>query len=93
MFYQALQIGLFTSDRSFIITNLDAHTINLEPYQFTEAEIIMFRVINPSVPYQEYENIRDVLEKEKQKCEDFNNCTPEDFEGKFFSLITAASSY
>lgn len=85
-------MGLFSKDRSFIITNLDAHTINLEPYQYSEAEVKLFRVINQEVPYQEYVNIRDVLDKEKQKCEDFNNCTPEDIEGKNILELQTSSA-
>lgn len=75
-------MGLFTPERSIIITNLDAHTINLEPFQYTGAEIILFRITNPDVPFQEYKNIEDVLAEERDKCEDYNNCTPEEIEGE-----------
>lgn len=36
---QAQQVGIFTEDRSFIFTNLDLHTLDLEPYQYTGANI------------------------------------------------------
>lgn len=36
---QAQQVGLFAEERNFIFTNLDLHTLNLEPYQYTGANI------------------------------------------------------
>lgn len=78
---QALQVGLLTPDRNIIITNLDAQAIDLEPFQYTGANITLFRIINPDQPIQEFKNIEDVLDDEKRKCDDFNNCTPEDIEG------------
>lgn len=36
---QAQQIGLITKIYSYIVTNLDFHTINLEPYKYSEAKI------------------------------------------------------
>lgn len=36
---QAQQVGIFTEERNFIFTNLDLHTLNLEPYQYTGANI------------------------------------------------------
>lgn len=35
----AQQVGIFTEERNFIFTNLDLHTLNLEPYQYTGANI------------------------------------------------------
>lgn len=78
---QALQVGLLTPDRNIIITNLDAQTINLVPFQYTGANITLFRIINPDQPIQEFKNIEDVLEDKKTKCVEYNDCTPEDFEG------------
>lgn len=74
-------MGLFTPERSIIITNLDAQTINLEPFQYTGAEIILFRITNPNIPFQEYKNIDEVLANERNNCEDYNNCSPEEIEG------------
>lgn len=36
---QAQQVGIFSEDRNFIFTNLDLHTLNLEPYQYTGSNI------------------------------------------------------
>lgn len=36
---QALQIGLMVRENSYIITNLDLQTINLEPYKYSETNI------------------------------------------------------
>lgn len=81
LFSQALQVGLFTPDRSFIITNLDAQTIDLERFRYTQANITLFRVLDREFPIQEFKNIDEVLDKERQKCENFRICTPEEIEG------------
>ncbi|XP_022900361.2 glutamate receptor ionotropic, kainate 2-like [Onthophagus taurus] len=44
---QAQQIGLITKTYSFIITNLDFHTIDLEPFKYSEAKITGVRMLNP----------------------------------------------
>jgi glutamate receptor, ionotropic, invertebrate len=44
---QAQQVGLFTENHQFIITSLDLHTIDLEPYQHSGANITGFRLIRP----------------------------------------------
>lgn len=77
-----MQVGLFTPERSFIISNLDAQTIDLERYQYTQANITLFRIINPDIQIQLFKNIENLLEDEKQKCENVNPCTPEEIEGK-----------
>lgn len=43
---QAMQVGLMTKHYRWIITNLDAHSINLEPYQYSGANITTFRLLN-----------------------------------------------
>lgn len=47
---QALQVGLLTEQHQFIITSLDLHTIDLEPYQHSGANITGFRLISPENP-------------------------------------------
>ncbi|KAJ4452356.1 hypothetical protein ANN_03889, partial [Periplaneta americana] len=44
---QAQQIGLMTSDQSYIITCLDLHTIDLEPYQHGGTNITGLRMVDP----------------------------------------------
>lgn len=73
-------MGLITSERHFIITNLDAQTIDLTPFQYAEAKITIFRIVQPMEPYQELDAIRNALENAKVECE--NYCTPEDIEGE-----------
>lgn len=70
-------MGLFTADRSFIITNLDAPSIDLTPYQYTEANIVLFRIVQPEEPYPELEGIREALENAKDECQ---YCTPEEIQ-------------
>lgn len=43
---QAMQVGLMTKNYRWIITNLDAHSINLEPYQYSGANITTFRILD-----------------------------------------------
>lgn len=43
---QAMQVGLMTKHYRWIITNLDAHSINLEPYQYSGANITTFRLLD-----------------------------------------------
>lgn len=35
----AQQVGLMTSEYHYLITNLDLHTIDLSPYQYSETKI------------------------------------------------------
>lgn len=48
---QAQQVGLMTDEHQFIITSLDMHTIDLEPYQYSGANITGFRMVSPDDPY------------------------------------------
>lgn len=79
-------MGLFTRDRNFIITNLDSQTIDLRPYQFTQANITLFRIINrDEAQRQEFENIDNMLAGERQNCEDkpdLPDCSEQDLFGK-----------
>ncbi|XP_060524732.1 glutamate receptor ionotropic, kainate 2-like [Cylas formicarius] len=43
---QCQQIGLITSDYNYLITNLDAHTKELSPFQYSETNITGIRIIN-----------------------------------------------
>lgn len=77
-------MGLFTPDRSFIITNLDAQTINMEKYQYTKANITLFRLIDFDAPAKSTEiySIRRMLEQIVARCQDGRiPCTPEETEG------------
>ncbi|KAJ8921823.1 hypothetical protein NQ315_008455 [Exocentrus adspersus] len=44
---QAQQVGLMTNKQHYIITNLDLHTIDLVPYQYSETNITGMRFIDP----------------------------------------------
>lgn len=48
---QAQQVGLMTDEHQFIITSLDMHTIDLEPFQYSGANITGFRMVTPDAPY------------------------------------------
>lgn len=79
-----------TSNRKFIITNLDAPTIDLTPFQYTEAEITLFGIVQKEIPNcppkgtskTKYEEIRDVLKRKKVECERYRECTQDDINGK-----------
>lgn len=45
---QAQQVGLMTDQHQFIITSLDMHTIDLEPFQYSGTNITGFRLISPT---------------------------------------------
>lgn len=47
VFKQAQQVGLLTDEHQFIITSLDMHTIDLEPFQHGGTTIIGVRMISP----------------------------------------------
>jgi glutamate receptor, ionotropic, invertebrate len=47
---QAQQVGLLTEDHQFIITCLDMHTIDLEPFQHSGANITGVRMVAPDDP-------------------------------------------
>ncbi|XP_037036365.1 glutamate receptor ionotropic, kainate 3-like isoform X2 [Bradysia coprophila] len=47
---QAQQVGLMTENHQFIITTMDMHTIDLEPYQFSGTNITAIRLVNPASP-------------------------------------------
>lgn len=55
---QAQQVGLLIEKYEFIITNLDAHTIDLEPFQYSDASITLVRMIDTTsailTEYAEY---------------------------------------
>ncbi|KAF2905279.1 hypothetical protein ILUMI_00899 [Ignelater luminosus] len=44
---QAQQIGLMTNKHKYIIINLDMHTIDLGPYQYSETNITGLRLVDP----------------------------------------------
>ncbi|XP_072382959.1 glutamate receptor ionotropic, kainate 2-like [Diabrotica undecimpunctata] len=44
---QAQQVGLMTNKHNFMITNLDLHTIELMPYQYSETNITGMRFVDP----------------------------------------------
>lgn len=44
---QAQQVGLMTDEHQFIITSLDMHTIDLEPFQYSGANITGLRLVVP----------------------------------------------
>lgn len=70
---QAQQVGLLTEQHQFIITSLDMHTIDLEPFQHSGANITGVRLIVPEDPLvvqvTEFfaEKYSEKMEREKQK--------------------------
>ncbi|KAL7026698.1 hypothetical protein ACKWTF_005131 [Chironomus riparius] len=47
---QAQQVGLLSEGRNVLITSLDMHTIDLEPYQYAGSTIVGFRLLNIDDP-------------------------------------------
>lgn len=48
---QAQQVGLMTDEHKFIISSLDFHTIDLEPFQHSGTNITGFRLVSPEDPF------------------------------------------
>lgn len=44
---QAQQVGLMTDEHQILITSLDMHTIDLEPFQYSGTNITGFRIVSP----------------------------------------------
>jgi glutamate receptor, ionotropic, invertebrate len=70
---QAQQVGLLTDKHQFIISSLDFHTIDLEPFQHSGANITGIRLVVPEdifvVQITEFfaEKYVDKMKKEKEK--------------------------
>ncbi|KAG4072084.1 hypothetical protein HA402_015583 [Bradysia odoriphaga] len=47
---QVQQVGLMTENHQFIITTMDMHTIDLEPYQYSGTNITAVRLVTPASP-------------------------------------------
>lgn len=64
-----------TENHQFIVTHFDAHTIDLEPYQFSGTNITIVRLVDPENPiladYAKY------LAKSKMRREGENEEEPE----------------
>lgn len=87
-----MQVGLFTPDRSFIISNLDAQTIDLERFQYTQANITMFRIIDRDFLIDEFKSIDARLDEEHEKCKDPTFCSQEEYDGmKYFDQYSNAN--
>ncbi|XP_030749785.1 glutamate receptor ionotropic, kainate 2-like [Sitophilus oryzae] len=48
---QCQQVGLMTQDYHYFLTNLDAHTKDLSPFQWSQANITGIRLVNPDSAY------------------------------------------
>lgn len=70
---QAQQVGLLTEDHQFIITSLDMHTIDLEPFQHSGSNITGVRLIVPEDSMVSQvtdffaEKYAEKMEREKEK--------------------------
>lgn len=60
---QAQQVGLMTEHNQFFIANLDVHTIDLEPFQYSGTNISTIRIVRTEDPimegYAEYLKTQD----------------------------------
>lgn len=76
---QAQQVGLLTEDHQFIITSLDMHTIDLEPFQHSGSNITGVRLIVPEdsmvIQVTDFfaEKYAEKMEREKEKNSRENN--------------------
>lgn len=47
---QAQQIGMMSDYHSYLITSLDLHSVNLEPFMYGGTNITAYRLVNPDSP-------------------------------------------
>lgn len=47
---QAMEVGLMTKYYNWVIANLDAHSIDLEPYSYSGVNVTLFRILNTNYP-------------------------------------------
>lgn len=70
---QAQQVGLLVDDYQIILTNLDAHTIDLEPYQHGGANITTISMVDAAsesmTAYAEYMKKKAAEDKKEKKVE------------------------
>lgn len=69
---QAMEVGLMTKYYKWILANLDAHSIDLEPYRYSGVNITMFRIINTNYP------IFDLTKTDANGNDDINNDDDDD---------------
>lgn len=69
---QAQQVGLLTDAHQFIITSLDMHTIDLEPFQHSGTNIHAARLVQPDDAFVKEitDTFIEMYEKVKKKRED-----------------------
>ena len=48
---QAQQVGMMTKDQSWILTNLDAHTIDFDPFKYDFTNLTLFRSVDYQRPF------------------------------------------
>lgn len=81
---QAQQVGLLTEEHQFIVTTLDMHTIDLEPFQHSGSNITGVRLIVPEdsmvVHVTDFfaEKYVEKMEREKEKNSKENNDNNDD---------------
>nr|WHU27577.1 NMDA receptor 3 [Matsumurasca onukii] len=76
---QAMQVGLLGSEHNYIITNLDMHTVNLEPFVYGGTNITGIRLIDPEDPVVretvKYMRIKEASARNKEQFINFNETT------------------
>lgn len=77
---QAQQIGIMIDKYQYIITNLDAHTIDLEPYQYSGANITLIQMVDTS--HDTFTEYNEYLKKTKAAEEEEEEAKKEGEEGK-----------
>ncbi|XP_031634001.1 glutamate receptor ionotropic, kainate 2-like isoform X2 [Contarinia nasturtii] len=76
---QAQQIGLMVDKYHFIITNLDASSIDLEDYQYSGANVTILRMVDTSSdPVAEYAKYVTKISKEEEQESSTDGGEPED---------------
>ncbi|XP_065566794.1 glutamate receptor ionotropic, kainate 2-like [Artemia franciscana] len=69
---QVQQIGMMTSEYSYVLTTLDLHTINLEDYQYGGTNITALRLVDPTKP-ESASLVSDWVQSEQRYGRRINN--------------------
>jgi glutamate receptor, ionotropic, invertebrate len=76
---QAQQVGILTEDHHILITSLDMHTIDLEPFQYGGTNITGMRMIIPENPLvKEFSEYIEEMRDQKTNMHSYHDSERED---------------
>lgn len=91
---QSLQVGLLSDQHNVLITSLDMHTIDLEPFQYAGTNITGVQLIDPERPYttemvEEFTRMYLNVISEDERIEEFMDELPPGLSAENMRVETA----